>query len=444
MANHPISIESAGGEYMESVLVLGWAVRPGEPVTAGQLIVTVETAKAATEVEAERDGWLAETFFVEGQEAPVGAVLGTISDTKPADASAGGPKPRPPAATAPVLAAATAEGASREAGAPVAVAGGRVIASPLARRLAREAGLDLSGIAGSGPRGRIKQRDVAAALSERAEQPAMPSTVASAASPTAPMARVAPQAPVASSVARHAEPVILLHGFGADRSAWRQVLPLLPADFETITLDLPGHGAETGRTAQGIEDLALDVSDRIEALGIERAHLVGHSLGGATALALTALGRVAVRSLTLLAPGGLGPEINAGFIGGLTRSTTAEALERWLAVMVADPNVLPQGYARAVLRNMERSGQQAVLAGLAERLFAGGTQAFDLLAALRRVSVPTRIVWGRSDRVIPHEHSLRAPGSAAVHLLDGVGHVPQMEAPELTARLISETLRSAG
>jgi pimeloyl-ACP methyl ester carboxylesterase len=159
---------------------------------------------------------------------------------------------------------------------------------------------------------------------------------------------------------------------------------------------------------------------------------------------LTAVGRVAVRSLTLLAPGGLGPEINAGFIGGLTRSTTAEALERWLSVMVADPNVLPQGYARAVLRNMERSGQQAVLAALAERLFAGGTQAFDLLSALRGVSVPTRIVWGRSDRVIPHAHSLRAPGSAAVHLLDGVGHVPQMEAPELTARLIAETLRSAG
>ena len=83
MTTHPISIDSAGGEYMETVLVIAWAMKSGDPVKTGDLLVTVETAKAATEIEADRDGWLAEIFFAEGQEAPVGAVLGTIADSKP-------------------------------------------------------------------------------------------------------------------------------------------------------------------------------------------------------------------------------------------------------------------------------------------------------------------------------------------------------------------------
>ena len=81
---------------------------------------------------------------------------------------------------------------------------------------------------------------------------------------------------------------------------------------------------------------------------------------------------------------------------------------------------------------------------MAESLFPDGTQGFDLANALAELDVPTRLIWGRLDRVIPVAHAARAPGFAAVHLLDGIGHVAQIEAPALTARLISETVRSAG
>jgi pimeloyl-ACP methyl ester carboxylesterase len=412
VTSHPIRIESAGGEYMESVVVLGWTVKPGDPVKAGQLVVTVETAKAATDVEAERDGWLEAIFFTEGQEAPVGTALGVISD-------------------APIDAARRKDDDAREAGA-AAVANAaiaaprletaRVIASPYARRLAREVGLDLSGVTGTGPQGRVKQRDIAAALSNRSNQ--------TAAIAQAPRAR--------------RDPIVLLHGFGADRSAWRHVLPLLPADVETITLDLPGHGDAARVAARSIEDLALDISDRLQSLGVERAHVVGHSLGGATALSVAAIGRVAIRSLTLLAPGGLGPEINADFLRGLAGATTPETLGEWLSVMVDDASVLPTGFAAAALRQIEKTGNRSALAALADRLFPRGSQGFDLTAILNAATVPTRILWGRSDRIIPPSHVARAPGFAAVHLLEGVGHVPHLEVPTLTARLVSETYFSAG
>ncbi|RTL97246.1 MAG: acetoin dehydrogenase dihydrolipoyllysine-residue acetyltransferase subunit [Hyphomicrobiales bacterium] len=427
MANHPISIDSAGGEYMEAVLVVAWAAKPGDPVKAGDLIVTVETAKAATEIEADRDGWLADIFFTEGQEAPVGAVLGTIADERPAGRAASTGTP------APTLSAASPPLATNDASSPASQTGTRAIASPLARRLAAAAGLDLSTISGSGPRGRIKKRDIDAALAAHPDEPGgtRASRAALATSP-------------APASARQTAPVVLLHGFGADRSAWRQVVPLLEPGIETISLDLPGHGAEAARPAKDIEEIAFNLSDRLEAMGVRDAHLAGHSLGGAAALALARLGRLTVRSVTLFAPGGLGPEINAGFIAGLARATNAQALERWLTVMVGDAGALPAAYAQAAVRQMDKTGNRDALVAMAESLFPDGTQGFDLTTALAALGVPTRLVWGKLDRVIPPAHAARAPGFAAVHLLDGIGHVPQMEAPALTARLIAETVRSCG
>lgn len=429
MTTYPITIDSAGGEYMEAVLVIAWAVKPGDPVKAGDLIVTVETAKAATEIEADRDGWLAEIFFAEGQEAPVGAVLGTIADEKSV------PARQPPAAQATAAEASRAPGPAHT---PTSAnqTGSRAIASPLARRLAAAAGLDLATISGSGPRGRIKKRDIDARLAALANEHdgMVQRTPAAIQTPSV----------AAPALARQAVPVVLIHGFGADRSVWRQVVPLLGLGIETISLDLPGHGSETTRTASTIEEIAFLLSDQLEAMGVGNAHIVGHSLGGAAALALTRFGRLAVRSVTLLAPGGLGPEINAGFIAGLARATTAQALERWLAVMVGDPSALPGGYAQAALRQIEKTGNREALAAMAESLFPDGTQGFDLAIALAELDVPARIIWGKLDRIVPVAHAARAPGFVAVHLLDGIGHVPQIEAPALTARLISETVRSAG
>lgn len=408
MASHPITIEAAGGEYMEAVLVVEWVVKPGDRVRAGQHLLTVETAKAATEVEADRDGWIAALLVPAGEEAPVGAPLGLISDTETARAEAvAPPEPAPEAPTAPVTTAARP---------------GRVVASPLARRLAKAAGVPLSALTASGPHGRIKRRDVEAHLAAR------------------PAAGSATPAPVAAGRV----PLVLLHGFGADRNSFAALRGALPAEIETVALDLPGHGKEGARRAFTPGELAEDIAERLLAQGHEAIHLAGHSLGGAVALALLASGRITVRSVTLFAPGGLGLEVNAAFVDGMTRAATPEALNPLLRLMVADPAVLPSGLAGVMLRQIAREGLRDIQQEMAARLFPGGVQAFDLRDALARATCPLRVIWGREDRVIPAAHATGLPGPVALHLLPGIGHVPQMECPELAARLLAQTIRSAG
>lgn len=415
---HPIVIESAGGEYMDSVVVIEWTRKPGDKLEAGETIVVVETAKAATEITASHAGYLKEVFFEAGAEAPVGALLGNISETLEAQAAA--PKVEPAVAAAPA--------AAKPSGEPAASSkGGRVVATPLARRIAAQRGVELTAIQGSGPKGRIKRRDVEAAASTVAK--AMPAP-----------ANVSYAAPAESL--RSAAPIVLLHGFGADRSSWRQVAPLLDSRHRLVMPELPGHGDAAEIRVTGIEDIALAISDQLQAMGIDEAHVVGHSLGGATALALSQVGRVSIRSLCLIAPGGLGPEVNGAFLNGLTRATQADSLKPWLDKMVADPACLPDGFARAVMRQRDKTNAQAAQSRLLEALFPDGVQSMRLKGALDEIKVPTKVIWGMKDVIIPSSHAFTAPGAVGLHLLRDIGHVPQMECPEIVARLIGELVRA--
>ncbi len=151
-----IKIAGAGGEYMEAVTVVEWKVSTGDRVAAGQVVAIVETAKAATEVEAPTAGVLVSIAASAGDELAVGSALGRIDDGS-GDV------------TAPIREETAAPGAGvRLADVPeattqnaiVARNGHRIFASPLARRVARELDVDLASVAGTGPGGRIKRRDV--------------------------------------------------------------------------------------------------------------------------------------------------------------------------------------------------------------------------------------------------------------------------------------------
>jgi len=180
---------------MEKGNLAKWLKKEGDRVKSGDIIAEIETDKATMEVEAVDEGILAKILVPAGtQDVAVNEVIALIADEGEdvaRVAAAGALAPPPPKAAAPATATATAAPAPTmsAAQAPVAAAthGAKVFASPLAKRIAKDAGVDISKIAGSGPHGRVIERDVKAALAGgTAPRAALAST--SAASPSTPLA----------------------------------------------------------------------------------------------------------------------------------------------------------------------------------------------------------------------------------------------------------------
>lgn len=167
---------------MEEGQVVKWLKAEGDPVASGELLAEIETDKATMELVARGDGVLRAILLGEGRTAPIGAVIAVIASAdedieglvsatprqaanveaeKPAESA---PAPAAAAAAAPVAPPVTPQVAAKLPAAETRGDGNRLRASPVARRLAREAGLPLEGVVGSGPRGRIVKRDIEAAM----------------------------------------------------------------------------------------------------------------------------------------------------------------------------------------------------------------------------------------------------------------------------------------
>ncbi|MFL5154087.1 MAG: pyruvate dehydrogenase complex dihydrolipoamide acetyltransferase [Microvirga sp.] len=211
---------------MEKGNLAKWLKKEGDTVKSGDVIAEIETDKATMEVEAIDEGVLAKIVVPEGTaDVPVNQLIALIAgegeDPKSVSAAGGGgaqapakaeaPKPAPPAA-APAQPPAAAQAAPAPAAAPQAAAkpngggqGGRVVASPLARRIAKEAGLEIAMIQGSGPHGRVIERDVRAAAAGGAPPKAAP-TAATAAPAAAAKPPSAPAAPSDAQVKALFEP----------------------------------------------------------------------------------------------------------------------------------------------------------------------------------------------------------------------------------------------
>jgi len=391
-------------------------------VRAGDVVVVVETAKAATEIGAPCDGVLSAMFAEVGEEIAVASALGAVgvtADDHHVDETAGG---RPSAGI--VTAGVGAKTRRRDTA--------RIAASPLARRSAARLGVDLAAIVPSSPSGRIKQRDVQAAAVGRT------AVGASSSAETRVAGRL--------NVVRQGDPavtrVVLLHGFGADASAWRDLLPLLGDRIATAAIELPAHGHSPRAPVDRFEMLAAQVIQAFDDTVADAVHLVGHSLGAAAAVMLAAARPEQVRSLLLIAPAGLGPEIDGDFVAGLVRAAHPQSLAPWLRRMVHDPAQVPDEFVGASMLLRADPALREAQARLAETLFPDGTQGFDIGPALDTLQMPMRIVWGREDRIIPWRHALGAPGRVGLHLLHRVGHLPQFETPAEVARVLLELIGS--
>jgi pyruvate dehydrogenase E2 component (dihydrolipoamide acetyltransferase) len=215
--------------------------------------------------------------------------------------------------------------------------------------------------------------------------------------------------------------------------------PAVAENRRAVALDLPGHGGSTKALDKAVDaaSFAADLDRAFAALGIERLHLVGHSMGGAIALTFAAWQPQRVASLTLIAPAELGPEINAAFIDGFVRSARRRAMQEVLTLLVHDPGLVSRQMVEDVLRYKRLDGVDAALAAIAAEWFPGGRQRLGDAPVAAATGFPVQIIWGCDDRIIPVAHAEALAGRLPVHILDDAGHLPHLEKAGEVNRLIS-------
>jgi pyruvate dehydrogenase E2 component (dihydrolipoamide acetyltransferase) len=190
---------------MEDGTLAKWLVKEGDTVNAGDILAEIETDKATMEFEAVDEGVIGKILVEEGTEGvKVNAPIAVLLEEGESADDIGSTAAPAPAAEAPAAAPAPAAAATPAPAAPAASDGSRVFASPLARRIAKDKGIDLAGIKGSGPHGRIVKADVEGATAQPAAAPAAaaPTPAAAAAAAAAPAAAAMPTGPQAAQVLR--------------------------------------------------------------------------------------------------------------------------------------------------------------------------------------------------------------------------------------------------
>lgn len=435
-----------------------WFVEPGAQVTKGQPLFEIETDKAAMEIEAPASGTIRDLAGASGDDIPVGSVVAWIfAEGEAAVASfklatsaekAKGERARVSvedhrfdSALPPPL----HDGSSAPAGDATAQATAeRPRATPMARRVARTQGINLAALKGTGPRGRIQAGDVPSATGHEAAsigtRPSGTTAVAAYADRSAPPRTMTTPA---SAVARplnlvqlregEGRPSLLIHGFGADINNWRPFLAGVHGMRPVYALDLPGHGASPLGAVVDFSTLVDAVEASLTGGNLGPVDLVGHSLGGAVAATLAGRALLDIRSLLLLSPAGLGPDVNGDFIRGFLRAASKASLAPWMHQLVADPVAITRAFVRATLKAREGTDLVVTQRRVAEAVFPDDTQAFSIRSELARLAIPTRVVFGTVDAIIPARHVQGLPGQIALHLLPAVGHMPHIESRETVA-----------
>jgi pimeloyl-ACP methyl ester carboxylesterase len=250
--------------------------------------------------------------------------------------------------------------------------------------------------------------------------------------------------------------VLFIHGVLGSQRQWAHLVDKMDDNHRVLVPDLFGHGD----SAKPIGDYSLSahaaaMRDLLDHLGAERVTLVGHSLGGGIAMQFFYLFPERVDRLVLVSSGGLGREVNL-----LLRSATLPGAAQVLSVLASGPvtsrvEALGRGASKvgwqpgadvgAIWRGFsslgDRESRRAFLATTRAVIDIGGQSisAHDHLEGA--LPIPTLIVWGSKDRMIPASHARRvaqALPDCQVEIFEGAGHFPHLDDPDRFARVLRD------
>jgi len=251
------------------------------------------------------------------------------------------------------------------------------------------------------------------------------------------------------------ETLLLIHGMAGSSATWRAVIPRLSKKYRVVAPDLLGHGESAkprGDYSLGV--FAVWLRDLLGELSIGRATVIGQSLGGGVAMQFTYQHRDYCERLVLISSGGLGPDLS-----WTLRILSAPGVEVVLPVVAPEPvlnvgNKLGSWLTSAGIHSpravemwsaysslSDRQTRQAFLRTLRSVVDYRG-QAVSAVNRLHLSSgLPTLLIWGDRDRIIPVAHGYAAhdalPGSR-LEVLAGVGHFPQVESPTAVVDILDD------
>lgn len=244
--------------------------------------------------------------------------------------------------------------------------------------------------------------------------------------------------------------IVLIHGFPLTRDIWDAHAPQLAQHARVIRPDLRGMGASSAPDGPYLmEALAGDIAAVLDALGVERAAIVGHSLGGYVAMAFCRMYTERVTRLALVCSklAADAPQVAA------SREDLADRAEREDSIDAIVESYLPRLFApatlasrapavdrvRAIARKNSVKGAAAMLRGMAQRV--------DACDIAEELQMPVLVAAGGADQVVSLDEAelvRRAFPHAELQVLGASGHVPMMEEPEAFGEVLARFLRGAG
>jgi pyruvate dehydrogenase E2 component (dihydrolipoamide acetyltransferase) len=236
-------------------------------------------------------------------------------------------------------------------------------------------------------------------------------------------------------------PVVFIHGFGGDLHTWLlNQTAIAGHDYTTYAFDLPGHGASGKKVQIGsIAELAKALDSLLERLELGPVHLVAHSLGCAVILALATSRAERVRSLSLIAPFGLGGVLNKAFIAEFTAAQRARDVQRCLMLLFVSPKMVTGAMVETVVQYKRLDGVSEALEKLASVALKNDTPVVSE-TWLRSLSIPIAVICGREDKIVT---APRLPAEIQIVQLSEAGHMPHIEQAARTNELMLATIARA-
>jgi Predicted hydrolases or acyltransferases (alpha/beta hydrolase superfamily) len=239
--------------------------------------------------------------------------------------------------------------------------------------------------------------------------------------------------------------VVLLHGFGGCHDIWREVTAALAPDIRTLAYDLPGHGLSLDFPGSGpARTAARAVLVDLAARGIGRVHVAGHSMGGAVAALMALAEPETIASLTLLAPGGAGPEINGPLLRRYAAAADRREIRACLAAMSAPQSPPPERIVGVLAEARRRPGQLRKLVEIAAVMTRDERQGVIPREQLDTLNMPVMVVWGTDDPVLPVTQADSLPAHFHIHHVLDAGHMLVEEVPGVVTQALRRNMARRG